>query len=273
MSEANLCIGIARSGQDVFAGEPDAKEKNAVMQCFLCGSYGLGSGFKLLQTKNGKKKVCPMCACVMDIEYLDKNNKKVKKVEADEDGVISENKKSEWNADLAWIPELSQRNINLLVLVYHITSWMFTKASNDKSKAIETASMREFLDILDARYMGIFKKRIDALKRREDARMAKIPEAQRKGDKAPQPIYNMDALAKVLKSMPMSEYEQRATLLSGLRIIPKDLSHIDKSFVESHNPVAEIANIYKRHHAEVGGLVPPAPGARSVAAQGVRGAM
>ncbi|MBR5949960.1 MAG: hypothetical protein IKZ87_00835 [Actinomycetaceae bacterium] len=264
MSDNLLSIGISRNGSEVLIGDTEPKQKTVAMQCFLCRVHGYGGCFKTLLTKKGQKNICPLCAGVIDIEYLDRNNRKVKKEGTDDNSGVQEGEsKPDWNADLAWIPDIHQMNINNLVLMYHITSWMYSKACGDNAKIKEQASMREFLDILDNIYMNVFKKGVEALKKREDVRMDKIPEAQKQSTKPPKPIYDLDSLARVLKSMPISEYERRESILLGLRIIPRDLSHIDKSFIQNNLNVSLLAAMYAKHHPEVKGLIPAAPAQRS----------
>lgn len=277
MSMNPLIIGVARGGNDVFEpGGLDDKSKKGPLTCFICGVQSKAAGnrrnnYQVLMHNGNKKHVCPVCASVMDIERFDLNNKKVKVI----DDTVATVKGTEddvpnWNAELLWLPEMSQLNINLLALAYHMTSWLHKRALSGDKQAEATAA-REMLDVLDSKYMNVFRRRIEIFRKRECDRIGLLSGVHKESLHPPMPLNNIATLVKTLKIMPMSDYERRQVMLSGIRIMPKNLDHIDISFVESPLLWASLSSIYCGYFKTLSGLIPkplPVPNAANYSTVG-----
>ena len=230
-----LIPGASRQGYPVFkekktseqqAQQPsqDGKEDEAqtaspsalACSCAACGLKGDVTMFKPLEHRYADIYACPVCAGVLDISTL-RTQAPVSHLEQKAEG------KWEWNAEIAYLPEISQRNLNMYMLAYFCTlHLMETEPLKDDASAILALDHKR--QILKARYVDHVQDRIRLLAEHEEKRVAGAITHKRVSD--------MDMLLRFLKNSPKAIYDRRSSLLKNLRIVPKDASTFGQAFLD-----------------------------------------
>lgn len=234
--QIQLIPGASRQGYPVFKekksseqqaqqppkeGEEQAAQPQAVAcSCAACGLKGDVTMFKQLEHRYADIYACPVCAGVLDISTL-RTKAPVSQLEQKDEETW------EWKADIAYLPEISQRNLNMYMLAYFCTLHLMEHTVKDDGAALNSLDSKR--QMLKSRYVDHVQGRIKLL---DDHEKNRIAEALRQtpGIKH-KPISDMGMLLRFLKNSPKALYDRRTSLLKNLRIVHKDSSLFGEDFL------------------------------------------
>lgn len=209
-----------QASQDGKDGDAQPASPSALAcSCAACGMRGDVTIFRQLEHRYADIYACPVCSGVLDISTL-RTQAPVSHLEQKTE------EKWEWKADIAYLPEISQRNLNMYMFAYFCTLHLMKYVHEDGAALTALDYKRQ---ILKARYVDHVQERVKLLEEHEKKRLAE--DVVKQSGVAYKRVSDIGMLLRFLKNSPKAIYDRRTHLLKNLRIVHKDASSFGEDFL------------------------------------------